>query len=497
MRDGWAEGLRGNRIRWLVAGLVLVLALVIGRSWLSERLVPDPRMTRQLEQAQAALVAGRLSAADGSGARELFESVLAADPDQMRARQGLLAVREAAIARAQAALSAHRLTQAADNLALAEALSAPQVQLQPLQARLHDLREASSNVATLLAQAAAAGEDREDEALALYRRVLALDADNAQALDGRDRLLARRLVQAQAQLAEGRTGAARKLVESVIAEDPAHLDLPPVRAALGEALARLQREQARELAQAQRDESRGRLDRAATRYQGLLRDDPALAEASEGLSRLATRQAAQAQRQAADFQFRRAEAALAKARDWSPGAPGIAAAERSLRQSRQAQARLRQPAGRRELGRVPGLLAEAEEAIARGDYITPPGVSAWDKLRVAAAISPGSPAVARVEKELAAASRRCFEQALDQGQLRRAQACLEASVAQDASAAANPARARLAERWLGYAEERIGAGDWSEAESAIAHARQWQPANPGIAAASARLRTARGKTPAR
>jgi hypothetical protein len=57
------------------------------------------------------------------------------------------------------------------------------------------------------------------------------------------------------------------------------------------------------------------------------------------------------------------------------------------------------------------------------------------------------------------------------------------------------ARSRLAERWLAYAEERIGAGDWTEAETAVAHARRWEPTHPGIAAASARLRTARRTTP--
>jgi tetratricopeptide (TPR) repeat protein len=494
MRDAWAEGPSSTTLRWLLAGLVLMVAMIIGRSWLSERLVPDPRMNRQIEQAEAALAAGRLSVADGSGARQLFESVLAADPDQMRARQGLLAVRERAIAQAQAALAARRLAQAADNLALAESLSAPRVQLQPLQARLRDLRAASSDVTSLLDQEDAAGPDQEQDALDLYQRVLAVDADNARALDGRDRLLGRRLVQAQALLADGRVGQARTVVETVIAEDPAHLDLPPVRAALGEALARLQREQARDLVLARRDEGR-RPERAALRYQDLLRADPTLVEATEGLARLATAQAAQAQRQAADFKFRSAEASLARARDWSPAAPGVAAAEAGLRQSRQAQARLRRPAGQRELSRVPALLAEAEQAIARGDYITPPGTSAWDKLRVAAAIAPASPAVARVGRELADASRRCFEQALDQGQLRRAQVCLEAGVVQDITPALSAARSRLAERWLAYAEERIGAGDWTEAETAVAHARRWEPTHPGIAAASARLRTARRTTP--
>jgi len=496
MRDGWAEWRRVPRLGWLIAGVVVIGLLVLGRSWLSERLVPDPRMNRQLEQAQAALVAGRLSAADGSGARELFESVLAADPDQMQARKGLLAVREAAIRRTQAALGAHHLAQASESLALAAALSAPQVQLQPLQARLQDLQEASSDTRSLLAQAMAAGVD-DETALGLYRQVLALDADNPKAIEGRELLLSARLVRADALLAAGKIREARALVESVMVEDPAHLDLPPVRARLGEALAALQVRQARELEQATREEKSARPDRAASRYLAFEPGDAGFEQAQQGLARMAAQVARQAQRQAADFEFRRAQASLEKARRWNPQAAEIAAAEKSMQLSRQAQARLKRPASRRERGRLPALLADAEQAIARADFITPPGTSAWDKLRVAAAIAPQSVEVARLERELAAATRRCFDQALDQGQLNRAQSCLEAVVVQDASPATDQARRRMAERWLAYADERIGASDFVEAETAIAHARRWQPTHPGLKGAAARLRTARGASPKR
>ncbi|MCX7041754.1 MAG: hypothetical protein NT117_03505, partial [Gammaproteobacteria bacterium] len=135
--------------------------------------------------------------------------------------------------------------------------------------------------------------------------------------------------------------------------------------------------------------------------------------------------------------------------------------------------------------------------IARGDFITPPGASAWDKLRVAAAISPRSKDLARLERELTAASRKCFDQALDQGQLKRAQSCLEAYVVQEASPEADQARRRMAERWLAYADERIGASDFNEAEAALERVRQWQPSHPGLAGATKRLRTARGARPQR
>src|SRR5688500_8521992 len=114
MRDGWAEAGRaiaarherqwsaatsfGQRHRgWIIAAAVVLLALIVGRPWLSERLVPDPRLNRQMERAQLALQQGRLSEPGGQGARELFESVLAADPDQTAARQGLVEVADAAL----------------------------------------------------------------------------------------------------------------------------------------------------------------------------------------------------------------------------------------------------------------------------------------------------------------------------------------------------------------------------------------------------------------
>ena len=57
MRDGWVDSAAAaTRSALLGAGLVLVLAtLTIGAQPISERLVPDPRMNRKLELAEAAL----------------------------------------------------------------------------------------------------------------------------------------------------------------------------------------------------------------------------------------------------------------------------------------------------------------------------------------------------------------------------------------------------------------------------------------------------------
>jgi hypothetical protein len=215
----------------------------------------------------------------------------------------------------------------------------------------------------------------------------------------------------------------------------------------------------------------------------------------EGIDRLAARLAAQAQRQAADFQFRRADASLEKARLLSPDSAEIIAAEQRLKQSRQTQRRLLRPPARDERARLPELLADAEQALARGDFITPPGTSAWDKLRVAAAIAPGSPEVQALQQEFGQRSRACFEQAMADSRLTRAQACLEASLTlEPVSVRANEAKHRLADRWLAYAEERIGASDYAEAERALALAAGWQAGHPKLKATKARLRRARGSS---
>lgn len=82
------------------------------------------------------------------------------------------------------------------------------------------------------------------------------------------------------------------------------------------------------------------------------------------------------------------------------------------------------------------------------------------------------------------------------GHLKRAQSCLEANLAQEpAAATAADARRRLADRWIAYAEERIAANDFAEAEKALAFTRHWQPAHPKLKATRARLKRARGASP--
>jgi hypothetical protein len=347
---------RSDRL-WLLGAALLALLLLVNawREPISERLLPDPRLNRKLEDAQKALARGELSRADGRGAKELLESVLAIDPDRAEARQGLEAVRNAALARAAKALDARRLADAARDLDLARALSAPLVQLQPLQARLSKLEEASVDVDGLLARAAAP-DVGDEEALALLDQVLALDASNALALEGRRELFAAWLLETEQLLDAGQVERARAIIERVLAEDPAHVDLPPLRARLAEI----------------------------------------------------------------------------------------------------------------DAGRPPGRRGTGADAAVH-------------------------PTLAPAQSQSQRRGRECFAQAMATGKLRRAEACLEQWMAPDPAAEGiAEARRQLAERWLAYADERIGASDWDEATQALAAAGRWQPDHAQLPVARARLARARG-----
>jgi hypothetical protein len=222
---------------WLIGSMLLVVALAMLRAPIGAWLWPQTRAQALHEDAEQALAEGRLSAADGSGARELFEAALAMDPDRGTARQGLARVAEAALAQARVALAADRFADAHRHLALARALSVPRADADALAHALR-LREAGhAGVEDLYAQAEAAHakgllDDAPGSALALYSRVLALEPAHAGALRGREDALAELLAQARESLRAGDVDEAARLVATVRSHDPTHIDLPDTLARL-------------------------------------------------------------------------------------------------------------------------------------------------------------------------------------------------------------------------------------------------------------------------
>lgn len=487
---------------WLLAalavlvGAVLVLLLGQWREQIGQRLVPDSQLNLQIEQAQQALARGELSHPDGSGARERFQAVLARDPDHPAARAGMAAVRDAALAQAREALADGDAATARQRIGLARGMAAPASELSRLEQDLQHTESTGADVADLLERARAAQaqgrlEQTPDGALALYLDVLRLQPDNGIALAGRSEILSGLLVQAGVALGRGELDEAEALAARVVQADPSHLGLPALKASLGEAQQQRQRAHDAALSTALSELHAGRLDEAARGFLALLASQPASVEARQGLDDTAAAMAARARREAADFDFEAAEASLERAREWQPASPAIADAERRLARARAARGELQ--AGAADPARVGLLVERARAAMRRGELIDPPGDSAWDLLRQASALAPGDAAVRTALAEYDRRARACFEDELAGNRLARAQTCLDARLARESGTQSLTAdRRRLADRWLAFADERLGANELALARRALQSAAALDPAHPGLEAIAERLARAGG-----
>lgn len=489
-----ARGVRPPRWPWLL-GLVAVAGLaaaIMLRKPIADRMWQGTRVQALLDQGEEAIAQGRLSAADGSGARQRFEAALALDNDRSEARQGLARVGAAAIAQARAALNANDLDAARQALLLARQLQVPRAQSDAVAAELRKRQATAAGVGALIAQAMAARDAGRldgdpDAALPLLQRVLALQPDNTIALEAREDLLSDQLAQARRALQAGQLVDGARRIGRVRELDPGHYDLPDATAELARALDRQRRLADAEL-------RRGRLERAVAGYQVILAAAPDDAAAAAGLDKAAAQYAQRARRAAEDFDFEAAQADLAQARALAPQSSAVGQASAAIERAHRSQARLEQTAPRspQRQRRLQTLLAEARRAQARGQWIEPPGQSAFDKLRAAQALAPDDPAVRRAAQGLVPQVQRCVGEELSANRVRAAQACLDAWQAlAPGDAGLHTARRQLAMRWIDIGNERLGAGELGAASEALQRARGLDRAAPGLDAFAARVLRAR------
>ncbi|KRG43441.1 hypothetical protein ARC78_07090 [Stenotrophomonas pictorum JCM 9942] len=467
---------------------VLALLLMLVRQPLADWLWPETKIQQLLDEGERALAEGRLSAPDGSGARERFQAAAALDPDRRDVQDALGRTGQAALQQARHHLAAGDYDAARSALALARQLQLPEREIETIATALQRVKHDGGGVERLLQQAQAAQaqgrlDEGPDSALPLYQQVLAIQPDRMQALEGREDALSDLLLQAKYLARQGKVEDAAQRLYRVEEFDPGHYDLPSARAVLSGAL-----EQARR--KAERDFARGRLQAAAAGLRQVLAASPADEAARQGLHRIARAQAAEAVRLAGDFHFDDAEQALVHARALAPGIVEIAAAEQTLARARAAQRSMDSsvPAARRER-QLRVLLAQLEQAEAQGQWLLPPGNSAYDRFKAAQALAPRDPRVRQAAARILPAARACLEDNLRGNRLRAARTCLDAWQALapgDVGLAA--ARRRLAQRWIAVGSERLGAGDAAFAVQALAQAREVDPATPEINAFAERLR---------
>jgi hypothetical protein len=484
------------RRRWpylaaVAAGLIVLAALL--REPIADALWPEARAEALRLRAEAALATGRLTATDGSGARELFEAGIAIDPDRAELQAGLARVALAAVAEAERAVNEGRFVDANRHLALARSLSAPRARFEAAAELLRQREAAVAGIDRLLADAERARQEGRLEgasnaALLLYRRVLDLQPRNLRALEGREDALGALLQQAREALHRGALSEGAAKIAVAVEYDSGHVDLADAQTAMAESVERVRR-------RVETDLRAGRLARAADgarqwRATGL--DVPA---AEQALARIAAVHTQRALRGAADFRFDEARREL----DAAQALAGETVELREIRHELERKARVggsKAPTAEQRR-RARALLREAEAAEVRGDWLTPPGDSAYDKLRAARALAPDEPAVARAAQRLLPRVRECFDRELRDNRLQRARVCLDARAALEGdSRGLSQARRALAMRWLAVGDERIGRGELDGAQAALDAALALDAKTPGLAEFVARVKAAKASTQA-
>ena len=196
---GWNSPRAWRSIGLGVAALALLLTLL--RQPLADWFWPETRIQQLLDDGRRALAQGRLTAPDGDGARELFAAAAALDPDRRDVQDALVQTGQAALAQARRQMGAGQLAAARTSLELARQLQAPSAEIEQIERALQHGSREQDGVEQLLRDAEAAHlagslDDGPDSALPLYQRVLAVQPDRMQALEGRDDALSDLLARA-------------------------------------------------------------------------------------------------------------------------------------------------------------------------------------------------------------------------------------------------------------------------------------------------------------
>ncbi len=497
---------------WLVA-VLLLLVVVAGGLWLNQNqlrgMLPRTDLNTMLAQAQQALEDGHLDGQDGTSARELFQQVVAREPDNDRARDGLRQVGQAELARADAALQAGQLDEAAQRAAVARELLGGGNDVDRLDALIRRAQAAKVHTADLIDQAQralATGElDGPQGAGMLYQRVLQTDPGNAVAVHGLDRVGNALAARAHDALESGDLAKADASIEQLAALQPNNGSLPALRAL--QAQLRQQRgsalkamlEQGREALRAGRIAGRGD-DTALAHFKAALALDPDNSEAKAGLGDVAQALTVQANAAIDAGDSDQAGELLDEAARLAPKSADLAAARARLQGRAFGSPHTAAVAGGtpgdvvtavlspQQNAAVAQLVRRAQQATRNGHIMMPPGDSAYDLYRSALAIDGNDAAARKGLQGLPDQVEQLFTQALAAGELRQAGDML-ANLAE--LAPGDPAqvalRNQLVNAWLDRAEQQLGSGDRVGASQSLARARKLAPDQPRLLDLSARL----------
>jgi hypothetical protein len=496
---------RSGAGRWLAALVAIAgLGAAAATLWINQdrvrALLPDTELNRLLAEADQAAAADRLTGTSGVSALELYRAVLRTDPDNAQALAGVRAVGDRLLAQARAAfeqgdvkLARERLVQARDVLQGGAAIEALDKDLAAREAR-------GSEVDALLEQAIAARDagrlvGGEDSAAALFARALAADPASGLAAKGLDDIVVVLDARAREAVAAGRFDEAEAFAAQIEGVRTGHAAVPQLRALVADARAAAAQAIVELVDRGEAQLRAGALlapagANAKASFQAALERDPGNARARAGLSRIG--------------------AALLVQADAAVDAGDLAAAERLLREAaalgapgpdlRAAQVRARELRERTEIAaqrttlspeqqqRLERFLADADAALAAGALNEPPGGNAYDLYRAALSLDRQNARARAGLDAIAPKARTLFDAAIAEGRPAAARTFLDAFADTSRDAAAKAAmRTVLGQSYAAQGERQLAAGQRDAAVRSLARAREFAPADPGVAALAAKL----------
>jgi hypothetical protein len=527
----------GGSGRRIVITMIIVVLLAAGAAggWFYQdrlrALLPSTELNGLISRAQKALAEDRLVGTQGDSARELFQSARALDPDNDQVKKGLDNVGKQLVEQARAALAHNDLATVRTDLAAAEEVLGGGPEVEQLKAALHAAETGSAPAEQVLQRAdaaLAAGKLLgDDSASALYQRVLDADATNALAQNGLKKVAEAQAAQAREAINAGNADLANQRIADLAKLSPNHPAIPELRAALtglrtaaakpreapappketavasrdkapptpapppparetaapsGEPPAKAGDQLAKAEAQARAGQLTGD-DGALALYQAVLKRDPANAKAKAGLRKVAQGFVTQANASLDENNLADAEKFVKQAESAAPDLPDLKALKSRMHEEREQHdiASKRSEVSPANEAKVEQLLEQAEEAMAAGNLVIPPGDSAYDKYRAVLRLDGNNAKAFAGLGRIPVRAKELFEQALKANTPNKARIYLAAIADVDpGNTSVAPLRERLANLYLDQAEARAAQGMRGDAERALASARELSPNNPRV-----------------
>jgi len=492
-----------NSGRWLAIAAVVVVAIGAVAAWRYQdklrALLPRTEFNDTLTRAQHALDEGRLTGDKGDSARELFQAARAQDPDNDIARAGLERVGQKLLDRATDALKHNDIATARQSLDGARELLGGGTAVDTLAQSLMQAESRGTETSQILDQAKTALDAGkilgDDGAAALYKRMLAADPGNALAQAGVSKSADALAAQVRTAFAAKDAATAGARIDDIARILPSYPALTELRGQLAQAreAERATLDDTLQRAETQMREAHlsGTDDSALELFRSVIKVDAGNVRARAGLRRIAQAFVVQANAAVEDSNPPLADKLLAKAAELVPDLPELREGRINLRELRE---RIDIDAHRpvltaADMDQVKKLVADAEQALAAGKVIIPPGDSAYDKYRAALAIDGNDRAALDGLARLPARAKELFGQALADGTPQRARALLD-TVRQITPADPSIASMseRLADAFLDQAEARVREGRRDDAARALDAARELTPANPRLGPLGERIR---------